>query len=164
MPEPREETELSKILSPQRVAVNLRVASKKRLLEKMAELLQKGDTGLVQNDVLQVLIERERLGSTGIGHGVALPHGRVPGLEQAIGAFATLEQPVDFDAIDTQPVSMIFVLVVPAEATDHHLKLLAQLASMFSDAEFRKTVLSKNDAEEMYACLAEWSAPPRVKT
>jgi PTS system nitrogen regulatory IIA component len=151
------------VLSVNRIAVGMPVSSKKRLLENMAGLLAEDGDSSMENKILQVLIERERLGSTGIGKGVALPHGRVEGLQQAIGALATLERPIDFDAVDREPVSIVFALLVPAEATQTHLRILAKLAGMFNDPRLREKLRSASSAEEMYTHITRWeeqSPPP----
>jgi PTS system nitrogen regulatory IIA component len=151
------------VLSVSRIAVGMPASSKKRLLENMADLLVRDGDPEMENKVLQVLIERERLGSTGIGKGVALPHGRMEGLDRAVGAFATLENPIDFDAIDHEPVGLVFALLVPAEATQTHLRLLARLAGMFNDPRLREKLRSASSAEEMYTHITQWedrSPPP----
>jgi len=139
------------ILNQEAVVVDDDSPSKKRLLERSAHLLAGNDDELAER-VFERLLERERLGSTGLAGGVALPHARVPGVEQTSGAFVRLAQPIDFDALDGQPVDLVFALLVPEEATDEHLKLLAQLAGMFKEAEFCER-LRNADAEQAYALL-----------
>lgn len=148
--------DLGEILSVDRIAVSMAVSSKKKLLENIAALLLKNVTALNETAILRILTERERLGSTGIGKGVALPHGRVPGLKEAVGAFATLERPIDFDAIDKQPVIMVFALLVPAEANERHLQILARLAAMFDDPKLRNALTKAKSVNEMYADLTHW--------
>lgn len=155
-PVPLAKVDLASILSPDRVVVALPVTSKKKLLENMTGLLLHGNPSLNENTVLQILTERERLGSTGIGKGVALPHGRVPGLDHTIGAFATLEQAVDFDAVDKQPVTMAFALLVPENATQQHLQVLAHLAAMFNDDTLRATLARVETGEQIYRDLIGW--------
>lgn len=142
-------------LIPERVVTDLRVSSKKRLLEEMAGLLHNGDPKLNRATVFRVLTERERLGSTGIGSGVALPHGRVNGLDAPIVAVARLRHEVDFDAIDDQPVRLAVGLLVPAEAHDDHLQLLSGLARLFADADFLRQALEAKDDPALYALLRE---------
>ncbi|MDH5649443.1 MAG: PTS IIA-like nitrogen regulatory protein PtsN [Gammaproteobacteria bacterium] len=144
---------INEIISPVRVEHALVATSKKRLLEQLSKLLHKDTPGLDEQAVFQCLTEREKLGSTGIGHGVALPHGRLKGLEKAIGAFAILEQEMDFDAIDQKPVKMIFALLVPEEAHDEHLKMLSKLASIFNNEALRERLLQARDDNEIYQCL-----------
>ena len=147
------EDEFSRLLARTRIAVNLNVSSKKRLLECLAGLLLKNRDELDRDTISQILIERERLGSTGIGDGVALPHGRVNGIEHAIGAFVTLKTPLDYDAIDEQPVTMAFALLVPANANETHLKILSRLAEIFSDSEFRRRLTASTDPDLVYSEL-----------
>ncbi|MDH3688894.1 MAG: PTS sugar transporter subunit IIA [Gammaproteobacteria bacterium] len=158
----KEQPEISQCLSPGRIGVGLNVTSKKRLLERMAAILLKDSTNINRDTVFQILTERERLGSTGIGYSVALPHGRVNGLDKAIGAVATLAKPLDFDAIDGEPVTLVFGLLVPAEANEEHLKLLAHLASMFSNPELRTKVMAAETPSEIYHLLTEWK--PKTST
>lgn len=127
--------------------------SKKRLLEKISALLHEDEPELDETAAFQSLIERERLGSTGIGDGVALPHGRLKGLTKAVGAFATLEQEMDYDAVDKKPVKMVFALLVPENADEEHLKILAQLASIFSKQEMREKLLRARNDKEIYEYL-----------
>jgi PTS system nitrogen regulatory IIA component len=155
-PVPPATTDLATILSPERVTTSMPVTSKKKLLENMTGLLLRGNASLNENTVLQILTERERLGSTGIGKGVALPHGRVPGLERPVGAFATLEQSIDFDAIDKYPVTMAFALLVPEEATQQHLRVLAHLAGMFNDDALREAITRADSSDQIYQHLVNW--------
>jgi PTS system nitrogen regulatory IIA component len=148
--------DLSSVISAERIAVNQSTSSKKRLLEQMTDLLLATDATLDRNAVAQTLIERERLGSTGIGHGVALPHGRVKDLDAPSGAFAVLEAPVDFDALDGQPVDLVFALLVPSEATDEHLRILARLAAMFNDGSLRDALRRTRSSADAYDLLIGW--------
>ena len=145
--------QIHELITPQRISVSLPVTSKKRLLEHLSELLGHDAIGVDAQAAFQCLVERERLGSTGIGEGVALPHGRVPGLRQAVGAFVTLSQPMDFDAIDSKPVNMVFALLVPEAATSEHLQLLARLATVFRDPTARQQFSEAHDSEELYSSL-----------
>ena len=117
------EIDIRSYLAPERVQVGLQASSKKRLLELVVQLLMEGNPHLDRKTILQIFIERERLGSTGIGSGVALPHGRVSGLENPIGAFAVLDAPIDYDALDKQDVRLVFGLLVPADCTEQHLQI-----------------------------------------
>ena len=127
--------------------------SKKRLLEKISALLHEDEPELDETAAFQSLIERERLGSTGIGDGVALPHGRLKGLTKAVGAFAILEQEMDYDAVDKKPVKMVFALLVPENADEEHLRILAQLAGIFSKQEMREKLLRARNDKEIYEYL-----------
>lgn len=148
--------ELSNFLIPERVEVQWQMSSKKRLLESIASLLTKGNAGLDKKTIFQILTERERLGSTGIGKGVALPHGRVNSLDQVIGAFAVLDSPLDYEAVDKQPVNLVFALLVPAEANEEHLRILAHLAKLFNEPELRKKLKTTRSAAEAYRILTDW--------
>jgi PTS system nitrogen regulatory IIA component len=147
---------INTILDHQAVLVDDDSPSKKRVLERSAHLLAPDDTELAER-VFERLLERERLGSTGLADGVALPHARVPGVSSTYGAFIRLAQPIDFDALDGQPVDLVFALLVPEEATNEHLQLLATLAGMFKEADFRQQ-LRNADAEQAHALLTGQSA------
>jgi len=123
-------------LLEKRIGCNVEAASKKRVLEQLGQRLAESVPALTQDLVFDALLERERLGSTGLGKGIALPHARMSQVTQAMGAFITLPEGVDFDAIDGSPVDLAFAMLVPEEATDEHLQLLAKLAHMFSDSSF----------------------------
>lgn len=127
-----------------RIACQVDASSKKRVLEHIGRLLAGSIHGLTQDVIFDHLLERERLGSTGLGQGIALPHARVKEVSQAFGAFVQLKAGVEFDAVDGEPVDLAFALLVPDDATEEHLQLLATLASMFSNpqlcAELRKAV------------------------
>ena len=144
---------LKALLSRDRVAVNVKISSKKRMLEEMAELLSRQLPGMDQQTVFSVLNERERLGSTGIGDGIALPHGRLNGISNPIAAAMKLHQPLDFDAIDDRPITIVIGLLVPAEATDQHLKILSELAGAFSNTDFRKTVFEVSSPDALFNLL-----------
>ena len=145
-------------LTLERIQVGLQVSSKKRLLEQMVQLLMQGNPLLDRKTVVQVLSERERLGSTGIGNGVALPHGRVSGLERPIGAFAVLDKPIEFEALDKKNVKLVFGLLVPADCTEEHLQILARLARMFSDESLRQKLERGRSAQQVYDLIMDWSA------
>lgn len=143
------------LLSLQRVVPSVAATSKKRLLEKLSALLGEDEPEVDVQAAFQSMIERERLGSTGIGDGVALPHGRLKGLKKAVGAFVTLEQEMDYDALDRKPVRMAFALLVPESANQEHLQLLRELAIIFSNKGVRDTLLHARSAEELYRTLTE---------
>jgi len=144
------------ILDPRSILVDDESPSKKRVLERAAYLLSLGDSTLAEG-VFERLLERERLGSTGLAGGVALPHARMPGVATSRGAFIRLSQPVDFDSLDGQPVDLVFALLVPEEATEEHLQLLAHLASLFKDPETCKQ-LREAGAEQVHDVLSQPSA------
>jgi PTS system nitrogen regulatory IIA component len=131
-------TQLSDLLTADRTACGVQVASKKRALEKLAELLASASPGLLPGEVFDCLLARERLGSTGLGHGVALPHGRLPQVDHAVGAFLRLSGGVDYDAIDREPVDLLFGLLLPDTGADENLKVLASLAERFDDPVLRE--------------------------
>lgn len=138
------------LLSPERVSLGVVASSKERLFEQIAKLMQEGTDLLDPRQASEALLERERLGSTGIGSGVALPHGRVPALQRPLGAFCTLAGALDYDAIDRKPVTMVFALLVPLEAADEHLKILAELARLFSNKMWRERLVQAPTAAELY--------------
>ncbi|MGE0876460.1 MAG: PTS IIA-like nitrogen regulatory protein PtsN [Burkholderiales bacterium] len=146
---------VAKLLPPANVLVDLQVSSKKRLFEQVG-LLFENNHGLARSTVFDCLFARERLGSTGLGHGVAIPHGRVKGLKEALGAFVRVAQPVAFDAPDSQPVSLVFVLLVPEQATDRHLQILSELAQMFSDRSMRDALAAAADAPALHQLISAW--------
>ncbi len=145
--------QLQELISPERIEFSMPVTSKKRLLEQLSTLMHADEPGLDEYAAFQSLLDRERLGSTGIGHGVALPHGRLKGLDKAIGAFATLEKEVDYDSIDHEPIKMVFALLVPEQATEDHLQLLARIANVLNDDATRAKILGANNKEEIYQYL-----------
>ncbi len=147
---------LAKLLPPGNVLVDLDVSSKKRAFEQAGQLFEHNQ-GLNHNTIFGSLFAREKLGSTGLGQGVAIPHGRIKGLREAVGALIKLKNPVPFDAPDGMPVSLVFILLVPEQATDLHLQLLGELAQMFSDKAFRDRLLGCRAADEMYRLIAGWT-------
>ncbi|HLS83753.1 MAG TPA: PTS sugar transporter subunit IIA [Arenimonas sp.] len=146
------------LLSPARVKADLAAPGKKRLLEQLAAVLAAGDGAGTERSVYESLCSRERLGSTGLGHGVAIPHGRCAGKATAVGAFVRLAEPVDFGAPDGQPVDLLFALAVPEHYAQQHLMLLSQLAEMFGDEAFRARLREAPDASDLYRLLSDWQA------
>ncbi|WP_089724149.1 PTS sugar transporter subunit IIA [Candidatus Thiosymbion oneisti] len=136
-----------------RIGNDLELSSKKRLLERLGMLLASIDPDLSPEGVFGRLCERERLGSTGLGHGVALPHARMQEVTEAVGAFVQLRKGVAFDALDNGPVDLAFGLLVPESVTELHLQLLAQLASMFKDPRLRQDLRRATSAEQILALL-----------
>ncbi len=143
------------ILTPERIACGIKAKSKKRALEKLSVLLADSDPSLSSSKVFDCLIARERLGSTGLGRGVAIPHARVKHCDQTLGAFLLLNNGVDYDAIDKQPVDLLFALLVPEDSTDEHLRILAGLAEMFSDDPFRKRIRDCHGSVEIFSLMDE---------
>ena len=148
--------DITDLITPERIVCNSEVTSKKRVIEVLSELLATGQADLAARPVFDSLIGRERLGSTGLGYGVALPHGRFSQSHQAIGAFVKLRQGVDFDAIDRQPVDLVFGLLVPDHYTDEHLKILAYLAEMFSDRIFCQRLRDADSDLTLFERLRDW--------
>src|SRR3954469_13126726 len=146
---------VAKLLAPDHVLVDLPASSKKRLFEQGGLLFENHD-GLARSIVYDSLFAREKLGSTGLGQGIAIPHGRIKGLKDARGAFVRLRQPVAFDAPDGKPVSQVFVLLVPEQATDLHLQLLSELAQMFSERAFRDRLAAAADRDDIFALFSAW--------
>lgn len=144
---------LNAILSADRVASGVSVTSKKKALEELSRLLAKGTDKLSSTDIFNGLTAREKLGSTGLGHGVAIPHGRMAGISNSVGAFVRLKHPVDYDAHDGQPVDLVFGLVVPVAATEEHLKHLAAIAEKFSEEGFCKQVRAAKDDAALHGLL-----------
>jgi len=143
-----------------RIGAGLEIASKKRLLEVLAELLAADNPGLQPETVFEHLLERERLGSTGLGHGIALPHARMKEVEGALGAFIQLREGIDFDAIDENPVDLAFALLVPESASEVHLQLLSNLASMFSDPQLRDSLRRASSKDELLQLLESGADDP----
>lgn len=148
--------QLEDLLAPERVLHHPAVGSKKRALELLAEVMVSGLAGIRVADALASLVERERLGSTGLGHGAAIPHGRLEGLERAVCAFLLLDKAVDFDATDEAPVDMICGLLVPENSTSEHLGILALLAEMFSDAGLCARLKAARSDREIHDLLVGW--------
>ncbi len=149
--------QIAKLLPLENVVVNLDASSKKRAFEQ-AGLLFENNHGIGRSQVYDALFAREKLGSTGLGQGIAIPHGRIKGLKEAKGAFLRLATPVQFDAPDGKPVDLLFVLLVPEAATEHHLQLLSELAQMFSDRSFREKLSASPDAAAIHELFRQWAS------
>jgi nitrogen PTS system EIIA component len=147
---------ITELLIPEKIAVGPVAGSKKRILEQLSELLAQGAGDLDPADIFDCLLARERLGSTGLGEGVAIPHARMAGSRHTLAAFVRLDQGIDFDAMDQQPVDLFCALLVPEESAEDHLQLLAQLAEMFRDAELRKRLRETRDPTALLHILKEW--------
>lgn len=142
--------DLSQILTPGRTVCRLPGVSKKRLLESIAKVISKDQPSLPYKDVFDHLIAREKLGSTGLGQGIAIPHCRIPGCTEPLGTLVTLEDPIDFDAPDDAPVDLLFVLLVPEEANQQHLDILANIARLFSQPEFCQKLRATVESQALY--------------
>jgi len=147
---------LSEILTPQRTVCRAPGVSKKRLFETIATIVCDDQRSLPYDEVLDHLIAREKLGSTGMGQGIAIPHCRVSHCAEPLGALLTLEEPIPFDAPDDLPVDLLFILLVPAEAHQQHLDILANVARLFSQADLCKRMRATRDNRSLYdlACNA----------
>ncbi len=141
---------IDNILAPELTLCRVPASSKKRVLEFIADQIHKHNGELSETQIFNNLIGRERLGSTGIGQGIAIPHCRLEGLDHVVGVLLTLEESIEFDAIDNQPVDLVFALVVPKEATSEHLELLSQLAEKFNERAFCDRLRQCEDAGTLY--------------
>ncbi|PSJ21484.1 PTS fructose transporter subunit IIA [Halomonas sp. ND22Bw] len=146
---------LEAILPPERTLFGVPGGSKKRVLEFFSTFIAQNIPSLDSQEVFSRLIGRERLGSTGIGHGVAIPHSRNPHCKAPIAGFLKLDEPVDFDAIDGEPVDLVFVLLVPEEADDAHLALLGQVAGVMNDAATRSALRRAGSQRELHDSLLD---------
>jgi nitrogen PTS system EIIA component len=142
--------EIQALISPKRTLCGIEGGSKKRALELLANTIAQDVPSIEAEDLFRRLIARERLGSTGIGHGIAIPHCRVENCTGTVGALITLSEAIDFDAIDSQPVDILFAMLVPEEAHDEHLQNLAALAGALSNTEFREKLRSATNDQELY--------------
>jgi PTS system nitrogen regulatory IIA component len=150
--------DITEILRPESVIAGLAAGGKKRALQELARRAA-AVAGLDERAVFEVLLERERLGSTGVGHGVAIPHGKVAGLAAIHGTFARLEQAIDFESIDGQPVDLVFVLLAPEAAGADHLKALARVSRLLRDPATCEKLRRAKDEAELYGLIAGTSAP-----
>ncbi|MEY4364374.1 MAG: hypothetical protein RLZZ24_1726 [Pseudomonadota bacterium] len=148
---------LAAILPVEQVLVNVDVTSKKRAFEE-AGLLFEGLHGLNRALVADSLFARERLGSTGLGHGVAIPHGRIKGLKTPMAAVFQLEQAIGFDAPDEQPVHLLIFLLVPEASTQKHLEILSEIAELLSDASLREKIKHCTDVTQLHGLIAHWNS------
>lgn len=148
---------ISDLVMPSAVIADLKATSKKQALQELAR--RAADlTGAGERAIFDVLLERERLGTTGVGDGVAIPHGKLPDLPRLFGLFARLERPIDFEAIDEQPVDLIFLLLAPGGAGADHLKALARVSRLLRDRAMREKLRGSETAEALYALLVEQQA------
>jgi PTS system nitrogen regulatory IIA component len=143
---------IAKLLPIENIALDLDASSKKRVFEQAGLLFEKSQ-GIARSTVFDSLFAREKLGSTGLGQGIAIPHGRIKGLKEATGAFLRLAAPVAFDSPDGKPVSLLFVLLVPEQATEQHLQILSELAQRFSDRVCREALGTAPDSSAIRQLL-----------
>ena len=149
--------EISDLLKSENVYVSLRATSKKQALQELARRAA-GITDLDERTIFDVLLERERLGTTGVGKGIAIPHGKLVDLGRLYGLFARLEQPVDFDSVDDQPVDLIFLLLAPETAGADHLKALARISRLLRDSAVCEKLRKSDDSETIFSLLTTGAA------
>lgn len=142
--------QIQSLLSPERTHCNVTASSKRQALEILANIIAQAVPSLDADDLLRRFLARERLGSTGIGHGIAIPHCRVTQCDTAIGALISLQSPIEFDSIDTQPVDILFAMLVPDEAHNEHLQNLAALANVLGHEDFRQHLRNATDNHTLY--------------
>lgn len=151
--------EIGELLGPRGVLANLKVTSKKQLLQELAS--RAGEiTGLHERTIFDALLERERLGSTGVGNGIAIPHGKLAGLSSLCGVFARLPEPIDFEAIDERPVDLIFLLLAPESAGADHLKALARVSRLLRDDGVCDRMRGCDNSDALFALLTESAELP----
>ena len=147
---------VSRLLPVNHVLLDLEASSKKRLFEQIG-LLFENSRQIPRSRVFDSLFDREKLGSTGLGYGVAIPHGRIKSLKEPVCAFARTAQPIPFESPDGQPVRLVFAMLVPEHATEAHLEILSELAQMFSDAGLRDALATTSDIQAAHRLITEWS-------
>ncbi len=150
--------DLTDLISADDINVSFKASCKKQLLNDLADLASK-KTGLNGQEIFQTLLEREKLGSTGVGNGIAIPHGKIPGLTELTGLVAFLDKPIDFDALDDEPVDVVFLLLAPEAGGADHLKALARVARVLREPETLEKLRNSLDAESVHALLAMAQTP-----
>lgn len=151
-------TDIKAILTPSRSRSQVPGNSKKRIFEEVADLLVVDQPGLDAADIITSLLAREKLGSTGLGRGIAIPHCRLEGCEQPLGVLMSLATPIDFDAPDDEPVDLLCVLVVPGEAHQEHLEILATLAGLFRQDALCNALRACDSGEQLFNVIADWES------
>lgn len=149
--------EIRDLLQPESVVADLKAANKKQLLQELAKCAAR-ITGVNDRKIFETLLERERLGSTGVGSGIAIPHGKLPDFKRLYGVFARLERPVEFDSIDEQPVDLIFLLLAPEGAGADHLKALARVSRLLRDTSMCEKLRGTDTADGLYMVLTQSEA------
>ncbi|MGK2742106.1 PTS IIA-like nitrogen regulatory protein PtsN [Tepidicaulis sp. LMO-SS28] len=149
--------DLHDLVAPEGVIAHLKATSKKQALQELAAKAAKV-TGLDERKIFETLLERERLGSTGVGHGIAIPHGKLASLDRLHGLFARLDHPIDFDSVDEKPVDLIFLLLAPESAGADHLKALARVSRLLRNQQMTDKLRATETNEALYALLTEPSA------
>ena len=151
---------LDSLIDKQSVLASLKAANKKQLLQELSHAMA-GQVAIDHRVIFETLLKREKLGSTGIGQGIAIPHGKVPSISRVYGLFARLAQPVDFESVVGQPVDLVFVLLAPEHAGADHLKALARISRLLRDPGVVAKLRGTDDAEGLYAILTEPAANPK---
>lgn len=147
---------ISRILPASNILVDCPAGDKAAVFQLIGEVFERSNS-LSRKVVFDALMQREKLGSTGLGQGIAIPHGRIKGLREAVGAFVRVQQAIEFDAPDGKPVELIFIMLVPEQANESHLQLLSELAQMFSDRAFRENLVAAPDAASVAPAFAHWN-------
>ncbi|HET9113198.1 MAG TPA: PTS sugar transporter subunit IIA [Burkholderiales bacterium] len=147
--------QIASLLTPPHIMLDVEIGNKRQLFELMGQRYGP-EFGVATALIVESLLAREKLGSTGLGQGVAVPHGRIKGLKSAVGVLVRLNPPIDFDAPDRLPVNLVFVLFVPANATDLHLQILGELAQLFSDKPLRLALSTCNDSNDALELIRRW--------
>jgi len=143
------------MLKKEFIIENLKSRTKKEVLVELSDVLSHGNTDIDRNNVIEVLLEREKLGSTGIGDGIAIPHGKLAGLEKLIISFGRSVTGVDFDSLDGKPVHIFFLLLAPENSAGQHLKALARISRMLKDVSFRESLIKAETSEDAYNLIVE---------
>lgn len=149
--------DLSDLIEASAILPALKANSKKQLLQLLAEKAA-GITGIPEREIFDTILQRERLGSTGVGNGIAIPHGKLPGVKRITGVFARLETPIDFEALDDQPVDLVFLLLAPESAGADHLKALSRIARMLRDGDTVTKIRATRDPAAIHAFLSHTPA------
>lgn len=147
--------QIDSLLTNKRTLCHVSCGSKKRSLEVLADLIASNTDEINAEDLFQQLVARERLGSTGIGNGIAIPHCRVKSSQHTIGALMTLESPIDFDSIDSQPVDIIFAMLVPEDSENEHLQTLAGLVELLQKSRYVRSLRAASDGDELFGAAIE---------
>ncbi len=148
--------QLHELIKQENIACDVDAQSKKRALEAVSSLISSHNGSINANEIFDSLIAREKLGATGLGYGVAIPHGRLKNIDTIVAAFIKLKDAIDYDSIDKKPVDLIFALLVPEDAADEHLQTLAMLAKMFNDENIRDSLRKATSADDIIKQLANW--------
>lgn len=156
-------TNLSRIIPPENIALDLDAADKQQLFDKVGQLFEK-QCSLPATTISESLLEREKLASTGLGHGVAVPHGRIEELKEPTAAFVRLAPPLAFDSPDGNPVALMIILLIPDNVTQKHLEILSEIAEMFSDNDFRDALIYAENPEAVHQMIVSWLPVHMKKT